>query len=138
MKFDGKVTYKRTSGGCAVDKTSLALELHMYLPKWTPPKRATAQTVLVWRTLAADIRRHENRHAAIAREWLKRMEMAVRNLQPERTCDAMERMVNAVTQRYLARHERAQIEFDTVEGREVSARLRRALHRAMAEHFAAE
>jgi len=42
-------------------------------------------------------------------------------------------MVNTVTARYLAGHERAQVEFDTIEAREVNFRLRRALYRAVQE-----
>ncbi|MEC5290831.1 DUF922 domain-containing protein [Aurantimonas sp. C2-6-R+9] len=129
VKFDGKVTYKKVTKGCAVDRADLGLTLHITLPKWTPPKRVSARTVLVWRTLEADIKRHENQHATIAKTWLKRMEMAVRNLRTERTCADMEMHVNTVTQRYLAGHEQAQIEFDTIEGREVNFRLRRALNR---------
>ncbi|HEX2019357.1 MAG TPA: DUF922 domain-containing protein [Aurantimonas sp.] len=134
VKFDGEVTYKRVDRGCQVDQTDLRLTLNVTLPKWTPPKRVAPQTVLVWQTLEKDIRRHENRHAEIAREWLKRMEMAIRNLRTEPSCAAMEAQVNDVTRRYLASHERAQIEFDTIEGREVNFRLRRALHRTMQEY----
>ncbi|HEY9055645.1 MAG TPA: DUF922 domain-containing protein [Aurantimonas sp.] len=129
VKFDGKVTYKKVAEGCAVARVDLGLTLHLTLPKWTPPKRVSPQTILVWRTLEADIKRHENQHASIAKTWLKRMEMAVRNLRTERTCAEMETHVNTVTRRYLAGHERAQIEFDTIEGREVNFRLRRALNR---------
>lgn len=131
VKFDGKVTYERTAEGCAVDKTNLSLDLEMTLPRWIQPKRVPARTKLIWDTLEKDIRRHENHHAAIARNWLKRMESAIRNLRSEPTCSAMEAMVTTVTQRYLAGHERAQIEFDTIEGREVNFRLRRALARAV-------
>ncbi len=133
VKFDGKVTYKRTPEGCAVDATNLSLDLEMTLPKWIQPKRVSERTKLIWNTLEKDIRRHENRHAAIAKNWLKRMESAIRNLRAEPNCGAMEEMVNVVTQRYLAGHEQAQVEFDTIEGREVNFRLRRALARAVEE-----
>ncbi|NDV85206.1 DUF922 domain-containing protein [Aurantimonas aggregata] len=134
VKFDGQVTYKRDASGCQVDQTNLSLTLNMTLPRWTPPKRVAPETVMVWRTLEEDIRRHENRHADIAKEWLKRMEMAIRNLRTQPSCAAMEADVNNITQRYLASHERAQIEFDTIEGREVNFRLRRALSRTMQEY----
>ena len=133
VKFDGKVTYKGTPDGCAVDRTNLSLDLEMTLPRWNPPRQVPARTKLIWDTLAKDIHRHESRHAAIAKQWLKRMEMAIRNLRAEPTCEAMEAMVTTVTQRYLAGHERAQIEFDTIEGREVNMRLRRALARAVSD-----
>ncbi|MCB8837470.1 DUF922 domain-containing protein [Aurantimonas sp. VKM B-3413] len=131
VAFGGKVTYKRVAEGCAVDRVDLSLRLDVTLPKWTPPRAASPQTRLVWQTLERDIHRHEKRHAAIAKNWLKRMESAVRNLRTERDCRDMQSMVNTVTTRYLAGHQHAQIEFDTIEGREVNMRLRRALARAV-------
>lgn len=132
VRFNGTVTYKPVAGGCAVDKTNVGLNLEIMLPKWHRPRRVAAQTVIVWNTLAADIKRHELQHAAIARGYLKRMEMALRNLGRERNCAAMEARVNQVTDRYLSAHQRAQIAFDRVEGREVNVRLRRALSRTLA------
>jgi len=134
VKFDGHVTYKRVAEGCAVDQADVKLTLRVLLPKWAPPRGVAPETVLIWQTLESDIERHERRHADIAKSWLKRMEMALRNLRPEPTCARMEALVNHVTQRYLAGHERAQVEFDTIEGREVNFRLRRALSRAVSDY----
>ena len=132
VRFDGKVTYKRVARGCTVDRTNIGLDLNIMLPKWQQPRRVSQETVLVWNTLSADIKRHELQHAAIAKNYLKRMEMALRNLQPERDCSAMESRVNQVTDHYLAGHQQAQMEFDKVEGREVNVRLRRALSQTLA------
>ena len=134
VKFDGHVTYKRVAEGCAVDMANVKLTLNMLLPKWAPPRGVAPETILIWRTLESDIERHEKHHADIAKSWLKRMEMALRNLRPEPSCARMETLVNQVTQRYLAGHERAQVEFDTIEGREVNFRLRRALSRAVSDY----
>ena len=124
------MTYKRVPDGCAVKDATISLALDITLPKWFRPKRVDSRTALIWQTLERDIHRHENRHAAIAKNWLKRMESAIRNLQIERDCASMQAMVNTVTARYLAGHQHAQTEFDTIEGREVNMRLRRALARA--------
>ena len=132
VRFNGTVTYKSVSRGCAVDKANVGLNLDIMLPKWQRPHRVARHTVIVWNTLAADIKRHELQHAAIAKNYLKRMEMALRNLRPERSCSAMEARVNQVTDRYLSGHQQAQIEFDQVEGRQVNVRLRRALSRTLA------
>ncbi|MBO0662998.1 DUF922 domain-containing protein [Jiella sp. MQZ9-1] len=131
VTFGGKITYKQTPQGCAVDQAHMSLTLKITLPKWIPPRGVDARTKLIWDTLAADIKRHEDGHAAIAKNHVKRMESAIRNLSPEQTCPEMEAKVNTVAARYLASHERAQLEFDTVEGREVNFRLHRALARAM-------
>ncbi|MER0237255.1 DUF922 domain-containing protein [Fulvimarina sp. MAC8] len=131
VQFDGRVSYKRVNGGCAVDRTDIKLKLKTTLPKWYRPKQVDSRTALVWRTLAADIHRHEKQHSDIAVSYLKRLESALKNLRPERTCRQMEAMANRVMSRYLAEHERAQREFDVIEGREVDLRLHRALQRSM-------
>lgn len=129
VRFDGSVSYRETASTCRVGKTDLRLDLNMMLPRWKAPRRVDAETKLIWKTLEDDIRRHERQHSAIAKTWLKKMESAIRNLRPERDCTAMEARVNQVTKRYLAAHERAQLEFDAKEGRDVNRRLQRALVR---------
>ncbi|MEX6506668.1 DUF922 domain-containing Zn-dependent protease [Jiella sp. M17.18] len=136
ISFGGKITYKHVPEGCAVNRVGITLGLKTTLPKWTPPAGASARTRLIWNTLAADIVRHEGRHSAIAKQWATRMEMAIRNLAPRSSCAAMEAAVGRVTSRYLAWHADAQVQFDEIEGREVSMRLRRALNRAAEEQAA--
>lgn len=127
VQFDGYVTFRRHDGRCRVDETELGLDLEMTLPRWKSGRGASPETALIWRTISEDIARHEREHADIARHWLRRMEGALRNLKPQRDCRRMEESVNATTRRYLRMHERAQRDFDIVEGREVNVRLRRAL-----------
>ena len=81
----------------------------------------------IWETLERDVKRHEERHAEIAVTYVKRMEMAVRNLGTRRTCKQLEDAVAATTQRYLAEHESEQRAFDRQEAREMDFRLKRQL-----------
>ena len=127
VKFDGNVTYRSAGSRCKVARTDLSLRLVMMLPRWKAPKAASPMTVIVWTTLAEDIRRHEAQHAAIAKLWLKKMESGLRNLAPAASCEAMEARVDAATTRFLSGHAAAQAEFDRVEGRDMNARLKRAL-----------
>ncbi|KQT57409.1 MULTISPECIES: DUF922 domain-containing Zn-dependent protease [unclassified Aureimonas] len=134
VKFDGRVTYREAPNGlCSVGKTNLGVHLVKTLPKWSPPRAATAETRIVWKTLADDIARHEADHVKIAKLWLKKMESAIRNLGPSKSCEAMETRVDKVTATYLADHERAQRDFDTIEGREMNMRLRRLLKQNIRE-----
>jgi len=129
VKFDGKVTYLPVGARCKVARTQLTLRLVKTLPKWTSPKSASPSVAVIWNTLSDDIARHENDHAKIARSYVRRMESALRNLAPEKSCEAMEARVNAVSARYLAAHQAEQVQFDVVEGREMNMRLRRLLKR---------
>ena len=131
VRFDGNVTYKDVPGGCQVDQANLTLSIRTVLPRWTPPAGISTPTLIIWDVLDEDIRRHEATHAAIARNWLKRMESALRNLQVEPSCEAMRAKVDRVTQLYLARHEAAQHEFDRLEKQRVDRRLHREVREAL-------
>ncbi|RFC65379.1 DUF922 domain-containing protein [Fulvimarina endophytica] len=133
VRFDGEVGYRRVPRGCEVAETDIHLELKTTLPRWVRRKTAEPHASIVWRTLADDIARHEKQHSEIAINYLKRLESVLRNLRPEPTCRQMEEKANRVMERYLAWHERAQREFDIVEGREIDMRLRKALLRNLRE-----
>lgn len=133
VQFHGQLGYQKTDRGCSVGKTDIQLKLKTTLPRWYRPRRVDQRTSIVWQTLADDIARHEEKHSDIAISYLKRMEMALKNLRPEATCQQMEAKANAVMNRYLGEHERAQQEFDVMEGREIDRRLYRSLKRSLRE-----
>ncbi|WP_157944589.1 DUF922 domain-containing protein [Mangrovicella endophytica] len=137
VTFSGRVTYRTVPAGCAVDTAALKLDLTVTLPRWRPSRKPSKRMALIWKTLENDIRRHEAEHGAIARLWLKKMESAIRNLSAERDCETMQETVGAVTARYIADHDQAQIRFDAVEAREINDRLRRAFEAALAQSEAA-
>jgi predicted secreted Zn-dependent protease len=137
VSFGGRVTYAPSGGACRVGRTDFTLRLVKILPRWTPARSSSAATVIVWRTLSQDIYRHEEDHARIARRYVRQMESAVRNLGPRSDCRRMEAAVNATTTRYLTGHERAQLDFDRVEGREVNRRLKRLLQQNIDKALAA-
>ena len=138
VRFDGNVTYKDVPGGCQVDQPNLTLSIRTVLPRWTPPAGVSMPTLMIWDVLDEDIRRHEATHAAIARNWLKRMESALRNLATEPTCEAMRAKVDRVTPFYLARHEEAQHEFDRLEKQRVDRRLHREVRAALRAYAAGD
>lgn len=138
VSFGGRVTYAPSGSVCRVGRTDFTLRLVKVLPRWTPSRSASAATLIIWRTLSQDIYRHEEDHAKIARGYVRKMESAVRNLGPRSDCRSMEEAVNATTSRYLKEHERAQLTFDKVEGREVNRRLKRLLRKNIEAAIAAQ
>lgn len=127
VTFDGHVTYEPTETGCRLGEARFMLDVEVILPRWKKPRRPDPDTVLIWETLERDVKRHEERHAEIAVTYVKRMEMAVRNLGARRTCRQLEDAVGATTQRYLGEHESEQRAFDRQEAREMDFRLKRQL-----------
>src|SRR5690606_21994303 len=97
IKLGGSVTYQDTGSECRVKDAVVKLETHLTLPRWTNRSRADRKTVLIWDTLSSDIKRHEERHAEIARQWARKLERALEALRPQPDCQKMAAQVDAKT-----------------------------------------
>jgi len=127
IKLGGSVKYKTTGGKCRIIKATVKLETHLTLPRWTNRNRADRETVLIWDTLSSDIKRHEERHAEIARQHARKLEKALEGLYPERTCEKMEARVDATTKSIIDKHGADQDRFDRVEAASFERRMTRML-----------
>lgn len=127
IKLGGSVDYSNTDGRCRVLDAKVTLETHLTLPRWTDRNRAARETVLVWDTLSSDIKRHEERHAEIARQYARKLEKTLEALHPERTCKQMEARVEATSNRIIEEHAADQQRFDRVEAASFERRMLRML-----------
>lgn len=127
MQFGGSVTYAEGGGRCGVDSARITLDTNIILPRWTQRQRADADLALIWDTLAADIKRHEERHAEIARQYARRLQTELESLRPRPDCEAMEAEVARLTDEILAEHDADQARFDRVESINFERRMVRLL-----------
>lgn len=112
---------------CHVTNARVTLETHLTLPRWKDRNRADRETVLVWDTLSSDIKRHEERHAEIARQYARKLEKTLEALHPERDCKLMEAKVEATSQKIIDEHAADQQRFDRVEAAAFERRMLRML-----------
>ena len=133
LEFETSLTYRQKGHFCSVVEPRVVLYANMILPRWTRPRRADRDTRLIWDTLAADIKRHEQSHVVIARNHARDLEFALAELTNFRSCDAARAAARRTSDRLLLQHDRAQAEFDRVEGmnfeKRISLLLRRRLER---------
>lgn len=127
IKFGGSVTYVQKDGRCYVDRAKVTLSTHLILPQWKNRKGASKELRLIWDTLSRDIKRHEERHAEIARNYARAMEKAFLKLPPQKTCAAMQAMVAKASRDQIAQHDREQMRFDRVEAANFDNRMIRML-----------
>lgn len=127
IRFGGHVTYIEKENRCYVSKARVTLSTHLILPRWTNRKNAGANLKLIWDTLSADIKRHEERHAEIARTHARSMEQAFLALPPQESCKAMQTLVADTSSAAIEAHDRDQARFDRIEGINFEARLVRLL-----------
>lgn len=127
IKFGGTITYVSRGGSCAVGSARVTLSTRLILPRWKHRRQANRDLALVWDTLAADIKRHEERHAEIARIHAREMEKALLALKPEPDCERMQTRVTAVSAEEVERHDKDQARFDRVEATNFDRRMIRLL-----------
>ncbi|QRM55664.1 DUF922 domain-containing protein [Sinorhizobium sp. BG8] len=127
IKWGGSVTYVKRGNKCAVGEAKVTLSTRIILPRWKHRRTATPSLALIWDTLSADIKRHEERHAEIARNHAKGLEKTLMALRPESDCERMQARVDRVTADAVAAHDRDQARFDLVESRNFNERMIRLL-----------
>lgn len=127
IKFGGSVTYVKHGNKCAVGKASVTLNTKLILPRWKNRGRANRDLGLVWDTLSSDIKRHEERHAEIARNAARKLEKDFLALRPEADCERMQARVSRLSETAIAAHDRAQANFDKREAANFDRRMIRLL-----------
>lgn len=127
IRFGGDLTYTKRGTRCAVEDVTVTLETKIILPRWKNRKRASPEMAMIWDALSADIKRHEERHAEIARQHAKLLETRLMKLRPARDCDRLQEKVSAVTDEVTRSHDAAQIKFDQIESRNFQDRILRIL-----------
>jgi predicted secreted Zn-dependent protease len=127
MAFTTRVSYAQTSDSCRIADAIVTVKVKVILPEWRRPRKADADVRLFWDTLSADIKRHEERHVEIAKNHAHELEDALKATYPQKTCDAAKANAAQITAAVLAKHDRAQVQFDRVEGVNFESRMLRLL-----------
>ncbi|TYR33740.1 DUF922 domain-containing protein [Mesorhizobium microcysteis] len=127
MEFTTRVGYGESNGRCSVLQADVSVKATMILPRWNKRGRAETETRFVWDTLSSDIRRHEESHVVIAKNHARDMERALLQVRNEPSCEAAQSKAAAVSERILAAHDKAQDDFDRIEGINFERRLMRLM-----------
>ncbi len=127
MEFTSRISYAQSAGSCRIAGANVKVGAKMTLPRWRAPRKADQGTRLIWNTLSADIKRHEESHVVIAKNHAAELEAALRKLGTFSDCKAAAAKAQDVTTRVLALHDAEQARFDRVEGKNFESRILRLL-----------
>jgi len=127
IRFGGDLTYALRGNRCAIENVRVTVETKLILPRWKNRKRATQEMATLWDALSSDIKRHEERHAEIARQHAKLLEQRLLKLRPTRDCDMLQDRASEVTDEVTAAHDEAQMRFDRIEAKNFQDRMQRIL-----------
>lgn len=128
IRFGGNATYSEANGRCYISEVKVTVDTEIILPRWRDRRHASKQLSMIWNTLAADIRRHEDRHVEIARQHARQMEHLILSLPSASNCDTLQDKANEVTARETDRHDADQARFDRIEAINFQNRIQRLLY----------
>lgn len=115
MKFTTRIGYTQEPGSCRIVSAEVTVRTRIILPRWKPRGKVGPDVRLFWNTLSADIKRHEERHAEIAKNHARELEDALKATWPQKTCAAAAAKAGDISAAILARHDSEQARFDRVE-----------------------
>jgi predicted secreted Zn-dependent protease len=127
MQFSARYTFASTDAWCRLDKAQVTVKAEVILPRWKARARADGDTRVIWDTLNADIRRHEESHVQIAKRHARMLEDALEAIGRKRDCEAVKAEADVLNARILAAHDAEQDRFDRIETINFEKRIMRLL-----------
>jgi predicted secreted Zn-dependent protease len=127
LEFAVAIDYGRDSRGCRIRKATVTVAARIILPRWRTLARVEHNDRIVWNTLSADIKRHEERHVGIAKNHAREIEQALEGLDRARDCDRLAGEADRRSSEIMRRHDEAQARFDRIEGINFESRMLRLL-----------
>ena len=127
MEFTSRIGYAEVKGGCAIVSAQVTVKAKVILPRWRQNGKAAQDVKLIWNTLSSDIKRHEESHVVIAKNHARELEQALKAIGKQKSCDIAAAKAKATSNRVLNDHDRAQEEFDRIEGINFESRIVRLL-----------
>ncbi|HEY4191720.1 MAG TPA: DUF922 domain-containing protein [Mesorhizobium sp.] len=127
MAFTTRLGFARNSTSCKIVSAVVTVKVKVILPRWRRPHNADAGVRLFWDTLSADIKRHEESHIVIARNHAHELEQALLHSASKGNCQTAKAKAKDISNKILAKHDRAQVQFDRVEGINFESRMLRLL-----------
>ena len=127
IQFSGNATFVGKNGRCTIGGAKVTLSTRIMLPRWSNRNKANRQLGLIWDTLSADIKRHEERHAEIARNHARAFEKQILDLPAASNCATLKAKVNQISRQAMDDHDKDQKRFDRIESINFEKRMIRLL-----------
>ena len=135
MRFESKIKYGSDGKTCRLVDASIIVHARVYLPRWKQRRTAPADLAIIWDTLSADIKRHEESHISIARTAAGNMERQIKALPWRSDCAVLRNDISTLTTRLMKEHDLAQVQFDKVEALNFEDRFGRLLSYRLIREF---
>lgn len=105
-----------TDRGCVFTEAKFKVNAEITLPRWRERGQSSdRQLRRSWDALAAYARAHEQVHVEIAEDYARRLGRQIEALDPEPSCEALDRAAAAVVRKLGRAHDAEQRAFDAAE-----------------------
>lgn len=108
MRFTNKTKYGSDGKNCRVVDADIMVYAEVFLPRWNQRRTAQPDLALLWDTLSADIKRHEDSHIGIARSAADNMERRIKALPWRGDCATLKHDIVTLTAKLMRQHNLAQ------------------------------
>jgi predicted secreted Zn-dependent protease len=102
------------NGICRFDSVVVHLNVKFIYPRWQIPPSASERLVNTWRRYFTKLLEHENGHLDLALAGCREILQAIKQIQPEITCRAIEEKAESIAEAIVARVQKKQLEYDRV------------------------
>lgn len=112
LSFTQEATFQEARDGCELLSNDIGLKVEMVLPEWIDRDRAADGVAARWDRLSESIAAHEERHVAIAQDYLRRMRRELDRAMTAPTCERLRAMIRTRMEALIEQHRAAQEGFD--------------------------
>ncbi|MBB4953404.1 putative secreted Zn-dependent protease [Agrobacterium vitis] len=134
IRFGGTMDYVQQAGRCKIGNIKVTLDITIIMPRWKNRAHTNPELALIWDTLAADIKRHEERHAEIALQHARDLDRRLKAMPSASSCQTLAQKVSDLTDKVTDEHDADQIRFDRIEAINFNARILRLLQYRAPKH----
>ncbi|WP_280109469.1 DUF922 domain-containing Zn-dependent protease [Liberibacter crescens] len=127
IDFDTQLFYKNRNHFCYPSEPVVTLTVRIILPYWKNKKYALPEIALIWDSFSFDIKRHEEHHAEIARIHAHQLYNSLKSLKKTNDCRLFQKNADKITRHHMNIHDKDQHQFDIIDGKNFSRRIRKIL-----------
>ena len=123
LQFNTRLGYTEGGGKCWISAATATIKAGIILPRWKDRRKAGRELRIYWDALAADIKRHEEGHVVIAKNYASQLEKELVALPRQDSCKPLAQQAELQIEKVLEQYRKESERFDRVESASFDRRM---------------
>ncbi|RLP21908.1 DUF922 domain-containing protein [Mesorhizobium sp. YM1C-6-2] len=123
LQFNTRLGYTEGGGKCWISAATATIKARIILPRWKDRRKAGRELRIYWDALAADIKRHEEGHVVIAKNYASQLEKELAALPRQDSCKPVAQQAELQIEKVLEQYRKESERFDRVESASFDRRM---------------